>query len=149
MLVAINEGVAVLVTMDTSISDGENQETVHIATDGRFFKKNGHFYLQFKEENQEMATVNQIVKIDASHEVTVIRQGAVSMKQPFQLARKTTGVYRSQYGTMLMETMTNRVDIQLDEQIAIGTIQLAYQLHMQHQFAGDYLVTIKFRRISK
>lgn len=146
---AINEGVAVSVTMDTSISDGENQETVHIATVGKLFKKNASLYLQFKEESQEEGTVNQIVKIDTSKEVTVIRQGAVSMKQSFQLACKTEGVYQSQFGAMLMETKTTSIDIQINEQKAVGTIQFSYQLHMQHEFAGDYHVSIEFRRINE
>ena len=144
----MNEGIAVVVKMNTEISDGNRKETVHFTTDGRLFKKNNSVYLQFKEENKENGEVNQIVKVDDHRSVTVLRQGAVSMKQLFIVDEKTEGVYRSPFGTMLMDTNTNNIHIKINEQEARGEVQLNYQLHMQHEFAGNYHVTINFRRNS-
>lgn len=145
----INEGVAVSVIMNTQIKDGENEETVQIATDGKLYKKNNSLYLQFKEERQELGSVNQIIKIADNNEVAVTRQGAVSMKQRFLLGEKTAGIYRSPLGEMLMETKTTSVETDIIEQQMAGTINLTYQLHMQHQFAGNYHVSIIFRRITE
>ena len=142
----INEGISVLVTMNTDISDGNNKETVRFTTDGRLFKKNNNVYLQFKEDNKETGEVNQIVKMEDNDTVTVLRQGAVSMKQLFIVDEKTEGVYRSPFGTMLMNTSTKDIHIEINEQEAVGKVQLSYQLHMQHEFAGNYNVTINFRR---
>lgn len=146
---AINEGVTVSVIMNTQIKDGENEETVQIATDGKLFKKNNSLYLQFKEERQEQGSVNQVIKIEDNNEVAVTRQGAVSMKQRFRLGETTTGVYRSPLGEMLMETKTTSVASDINEQQMAGTINMSYQLHMQHQFAGNYDVSIIFRRINE
>lgn len=146
---AIDEGVTVSVIMNTQIKDGENEETVKIATNGKLFKKNTSLYLQFKEERQELGSVNQIIKIDDCNEVAVTRQGAVSMKQRFLLGEKTSGIYRSPLGEMLMETKTTSIAIKINEQQVEGSIKISYQLHMQHQFAGNYHVSIIFRRINE
>lgn len=142
-----NEAVLVAVTIDTYIIDGEHEQTTSLSTKGKLFRKNDSLYLQFKEEdNQEVGEVNQVIKIDENKAVTVLRQGAVSMKQLFLTGEKTEGVYRSQFGTMLMDTNTNDIKIHIDEQQIKGSVQLFYQLHMQYEFAGNYEVTIKFRR---
>ncbi|WNF37248.1 DUF1934 domain-containing protein [Bacillaceae bacterium IKA-2] len=148
---AINEGegVAVSIIMNTQIKDGENEETVQIATNGKLFKKNTSLYLQFKEERQETGSVNQIIKIDDCNKLAVTRQGAVSMKQQFLLGETTAGIYRSPLGEMLMETKTTSVEIEINEQQMAGTINMSYQLHMQHQYAGDYHVSITFRRMNE
>lgn len=132
--------------METKITDGENSQVIDLLTEGRLFRKANGLYLQFKEENEENGAVNQIIKIDDAGTVTVIRQGAVAMKQLFLQGEKSEGVYRSPFGTMLMNTNTNDVRISIDENKTIGTVQLSYQLHMQSEYAGNYDVTINFRR---
>jgi uncharacterized beta-barrel protein YwiB (DUF1934 family) len=143
---ANQEGTLVSVALKTQITDGAQKQVIDLSTTGRLFRKASGLYLQFKEENQEVGLVNQIVKIDESGTVTIIRQGAVSMKQLFIQGETTEGVYRSPFATMLMKTSTNRVDISINENEGLGSVQLSYQLHMQSEFAGNYEVTINFRR---
>lgn len=143
---ANQEGTLVSVVMKTQITDGDQRQVNDLATEGRLYRKASGFYLQFKEDIQDVGPVNQIVKIDENNAVTVIRQGAVSMKQLFLQGEKTEGVYRSTFATMLMETHTNRMNIEINEDEGIGSVQLSYQLHMQSEYAGDYDVTINFRR---
>ncbi|MCT8140061.1 DUF1934 domain-containing protein [Anaerobacillus sp. CMMVII] len=143
---ANQEGTLVSVAMKTQITDGDLRQVNDLATEGRLFRKASGLYLQFKEDNQDVGPVNQIVKIDENSAVTVIRQGAVSMKQLFLQGEMTEGVYRSSFGTMLMNTTTNKIRTNIDEETGVGSVQLIYQLHMQSQFAGDYEVTIDFRR---
>jgi uncharacterized beta-barrel protein YwiB (DUF1934 family) len=143
---ASTEGALVSVIMKTLISDGDQKQVIDLSTEGRLFRKANGLFLQFKEDNEEIGTTNQIIKIDETGTVTVIRQGAVSMKQLFLQGETTEGVYRSPFGTMLMNTMTNHIGTDINEKEAVGIVQLSYQLHMQSEFAGDYEVTINFRR---
>ncbi|OIJ11780.1 hypothetical protein BKP37_15180 [Anaerobacillus alkalilacustris] len=143
------EGNSVTIEMKTDITDGDQKHSSNFQAEGKLFRKNNSLYLQFKEDNKEIGAVNQVVKIDNQQSVTVLRQGAVSMKQQFLIREKTEGVYRSQFGPMLMDTYTKHIKLEIDEQQAIGTVQLSYQLHMQHEFAGDYEVTINFRRSNR
>ncbi len=139
-------GIAVSVTMKTRITVGDESQVNDLSTEGKLFCKENGFYLQFKEEIAEVGTVNQIIKIDAENAVTVLRQGAVSMKQLFLQGETTEGVYRSPFGAMLMNTKTKQIDVKIVDHQQSGTIQLSYQLHIQSEFAGDYEVTITFRR---
>lgn len=142
------EGIAIIVMMKTHIVDGNEEQTTSFSANGRLFKKNDMLYIQFQEENVEKGAVNQVIKIDDRRAVTVIRQGVVSMKQQFSEGEKSEGIYRSSLGNMFMETMTKKVDIKINENEQQGTIILYYDLHMQNQFAGNYEVTINFRRNS-
>lgn len=144
--VITKDGIAVAVSMKTEITGGEAEQVITTAGDGRIFRKDSGLFLQFKEQSEEVGSVNQVVKLDDSQSVTIIRQGEVSMKQLFLQGKKTEGVYRSPYGIMLMTTETKNIHIAIDEQEVKGTIQLSYQLYMQDEFAGNYGVTIQFRR---
>ncbi|QOY37278.1 DUF1934 domain-containing protein [Anaerobacillus isosaccharinicus] len=143
---ANQEGTLVSVAMKTQITDGDQKQVIDLSTEGRLFRKASGLYLQFLEENQDVGPVNQIIKIGENSTVTVIRQGAVSMKQLFIQGEKTEGVYRSKFATMLMTTQTRKCHVDIKEDEALGNVQLSYQLHMQSEFAGDYKVTINFRR---
>lgn len=143
---ANQEGTLVSVAMNTQITDGDQKQVINLSTEGRLFRKASGLYLQFKEDNQDVGPVNQIIKIGENSAVTVIRQGAVSMKQLFIQGENTEGVYRSTFATMLMTTHTRKCHIDIKEDEAIGSVQLSYQLHMQSEFAGDYEVKINFRR---
>lgn len=133
--------------MKTSIRDGDVNETVEFASSGIYYKKGALLYLQFEENLKEVGNVSQLVKIDMDkQEVTVLRKGDVAMRQLFIVNKKTEGTYRSQFGTMLMETSTERIYLQIDEANTRGTIELTYTLQMQEQFAGHYYATINFRR---
>lgn len=145
-LLEINKGTSVNVEFETVINDGEHKQRTHFSTLGRFYIKNKQMFLQFKEEQNESGDVNQIIKIDHPHHVTVLRKGAVSMMQKFMIGKETEGTYRSSLGTMLMNTYTSHIQVKLDEDKALGSIQLSYRLHMQQQYAGNYHVTINFRR---
>ncbi|RXJ02736.1 DUF1934 domain-containing protein [Anaerobacillus alkaliphilus] len=140
------DGIAVSVNMKTQITGGEEEQVITLSADGRIFKKDVGLYLQFKEETEEVGSVNQVVKLDDNQTITIIRQGAVSMKQLFQQGIKSEGVYRSPFGIMLMNTETKYININIDEQKVEGTIRISYQLHMQDEFAGNYDITIQFRR---
>lgn len=141
-----HEGLAIHVDVKTEIKDQDDLQVIHISSTGRLYKKNDSLFVQFKEESKEQGVINQVIKVDTNNAVTVLRQGAVSMKQTFVVNEMTEGVYRSQFGTMLMETMTKECRVELCEKDYYGTITLNYQLHMQKQFAGNYTVTINFRR---
>lgn len=140
------DGIAVSVDMKTQITGGEQEQVIAITAEGRIFQKDLGVYIQFKEQSEEVGAVNQVVKIEDEQSITIIRQGAVSMKQLFLQGKKTEGVYRSPFGPMLMNTETNYIKVNIDEQKVEGTIQLSYQLHMQDEFAGNYDITIQFRR---
>lgn len=141
-----NEVVSVSVQLRTKITGGENEQVIESIADGRLYYKEQGLYLQFKEEMEEVGIVNQIVKVEGNDTLTIIRQGAVSMKQLFQQGKKTEGVYRSQFGPMMMNTNTTHMQFDVDQKANVGKIHFSYQLHMQDEFAGNYDVTITYRR---
>ncbi|WP_096185916.1 DUF1934 domain-containing protein [Evansella halocellulosilytica] len=143
-------GRPVTITMNTTIRDGNAQDTNEIHTEGRFIQKGSSTYLKFTEptEDEEIDVTTQTVKIQAN-EMRVMRSGGVSMNQRFIPGVTTEGIYHSPLGAMTMRTTTDHVSFQWNEEERQGAIRLTYSLEMQGEPTGTYDLRVKIKEAAE
>jgi uncharacterized beta-barrel protein YwiB (DUF1934 family) len=122
---------------------GKEIEVSEFATEGNLYKKENFDYLQFKEVINDIGDVNTIIKISKA-EVNILRKGSISMNQKFLLNETTTGIYRTPYGPIDMETSTSQIQYAYDVTRNKGTFILKYKMAIQKQQVGNHQIRIDF-----
>ncbi|WP_299093388.1 DUF1934 family protein [uncultured Metabacillus sp.] len=87
----------------------KEKDTIEIRTKGEFVLKGKTAYLRYDEEH-ELGFVKTTVKI-AQGEVTVMRSGAVTMKQRFIQGKPTLTDYTTPFGKLQLETKTKSLEV--------------------------------------
>jgi uncharacterized beta-barrel protein YwiB (DUF1934 family) len=110
----------------------KQQETIKQEAVGTFYPKEGGWYLVYKEQETEVSTT-----IKAYHDkVTIIRTGAVRMRQEYVKNMSTEGKYEAPYGFFWMKTDTKRIEWKEN------FLLLRYRLQMNEDDLGLYEVKI-------
>lgn len=93
------------------------------------------WFITYKEQLEDQLEVNAVLKV-GKQELTLLRQGAVQMKQSFQKGSSSVSRYVSPYSAYLMEVHTHHLRIKeendLPQEISVG-----YQLWLNEQYTGD------------
>jgi uncharacterized beta-barrel protein YwiB (DUF1934 family) len=92
-------GKPIKVKIVTEMRNGPQKETMTQEAEGMRYLKGETTYFRYEEKLTEEATVDTTVKV-AKEDVTVIRKGAVTMKQLFRKNEETSSIYRSVHGPM-------------------------------------------------
>lgn len=132
----------VKISVKTTIRNGQDQETYELITFGEYIRKSSSSYLRYEEVTEE-GSIQTTVKI-AEREGSILRNGAVKMRLPFQKNKYLSGSYETPYGTLEMGTKTSRISHEFNESIRKGEIDLLYDLKMQGTHAGTYHLLISF-----
>ncbi|WPZ18331.1 DUF1934 domain-containing protein [Geobacillus subterraneus] len=138
-------GIPVRLRQVAVIRDGAHQETVVLEVDGMYYIKGEAMYLQFAEEN-ELGRVNNIVKITPD-EVTVLRSGAVEMRQTFRCRQEMPGHYGTAFGRWRLATKTDAIEFRYDERRKQGQLFLSYELMLEHERSGRHTLTLTFKGV--
>ncbi|WP_066176049.1 DUF1934 domain-containing protein [Bacillus marinisedimentorum] len=140
-----SNAVPVTVRLVTEITEQQRKdEKITMESDGYLHEKAGGIYLTYEETMEGTGSVKTIVKMK-NEEVTILRSGAVSMRQQFRQGEETAGHYNSPYGPMEMMTKTHHIESNWHEQPAEGKLKLYYQLSMQGERIGIHRLTITFQ----
>lgn len=123
--------------------DGDWEETTH-SYEGRCVQKAAAWYLTYKEQVEGAGEVSTTLKL-TDRVITLVRQGGVSTRQQFEKGASTHASYQSPYGPFAMETHTNRLRIRYAEERP-ARVEIAYQLWMNGQYAGEHELTIVIGR---
>jgi len=135
---------AVSIQLNTTISNGEAEETYELLTFGTLQNKGGTWYLRYDEVHSDMENVHTILKW-APEEVFIMRSGKVKMRQRFIKDLMTVGTYESPYGTMQMLTTTKNLNHAFNEETREGRMILAYDLNMNGNDVGRYKMEINYK----
>ena len=100
------EQMPVKITVNTTIQDGTEKETYELITFGHYVKKTKSVFLRY-EEIMEEGTINTIVKISGQRG-SILRNGAVKMRLPFQKNKTLPEAYETPYGVMEMNTLLRK-----------------------------------------
>ncbi|OQP06689.1 hypothetical protein B1690_07345 [Geobacillus sp. 46C-IIa] len=138
-------GIPVRLRQVAVIRDGAHQETVVLEVDGMYYIKGETMYVQFAEEN-ELGRVTNIVKI-APDEVTVLRSGAVEMRQTFRCRQEMPGHYKTVFGRWALATKTDAIEFRYDERRKQGQLFLSYELMLEHEWSGRHTLTLTFKGV--
>jgi uncharacterized beta-barrel protein YwiB (DUF1934 family) len=127
----------------TVIKDGKRKEESVTKAKGTLYEKADTTFIMYEDE-LEVGKVSNTVKI-INNEITIIRRGAVSMRQQFLQGKETEGVYQSPLGTMGMVTKTKRTKFHWNPITHFGKVDLSYELILQDQKVGTHTVTLKLK----
>ncbi len=141
------EQTPVRVTVKTAIYSGSDRDTFEWTTFGRYYKKANSSYLQYDEVTEE-GDVHTTVKM-TGNEVLILRSGAIKMRLPFLLNKKTPGNYKTAYGLIETSALTKRLSLDFSEDKQEGQVDLLYEMSIQGASAGTYHLTINYREESK
>lgn len=115
--------------------DIRKAEETTVKTTGLVTVKNHTLYLRYEEQMEEIGTVHHTLKIKPE-EVTVLRQGPLSMRMPLALNQEAEGSYQTPFGRMEMMTHAKKLDYKWNEEKETGVIHLVYELTMQGDYVG-------------
>jgi uncharacterized beta-barrel protein YwiB (DUF1934 family) len=101
------------------------KEEISFVTEGELYDKNVAYYLRYKEELIEGEETTTTLKIKEKR-LTLIRDGAVRMKQEFRAGESSSFAYQIPYGQWDFELIVDKVDIKTNNQV--GNIKLEYTL---------------------
>lgn len=106
-------------------SDGDNTNLETLA-EGNLYFRNGKYYLIYNEpEVTQMKDCTTTIKTDLKT-VNVKRGGSINTNLDFELNKSRNCIYKFEFGTIVMETKTTVIDVDLSEQG--GKIKLEYEL---------------------
>ncbi|RBW68674.1 DUF1934 domain-containing protein [Bacillus taeanensis] len=127
----------------TVIKDGKRKEKSVIEAKGTLYEKADATFIMYEDE-LEVGKVSNTVKI-VNNDITIIRRGAVSMRQHFVQGKLTEGVYQSPLGTMGMMTKTKQINFHWNPKTHFGKVDLSYELTLQDHNVGTHTVTLKMK----
>ncbi len=137
----INAKTPIYVEMTTNISQEGQKDQINLEAAGELYRKNDFIYVTFTETLKDIGEVNTLLKV-GDEQITVIRKGAVSMRQPFFLGEVTSGSYETPFGKLATEANTDQVSIHWSDDGNKGDISFGYDLTLQGSAAGRYDVKI-------
>lgn len=126
---------AIKLLLNTTINKNAEKEQFSLRGEGVQYEKNGYTYVLFQEYQSDGDKVNTTVKI-GKNEVTLIRNGPVSMRQNYQLGEETSGRYATSFGTWDTKAYTR----QLSYLHKKGSYELflEYDFTLQDELLGIY-----------
>lgn len=141
----MSEEIPVVIDLTSkAVGEDGNAETTTNRVDGILIQKENTLYIRYAEEIEDTGRIRNVVKI-AENDVTIIRNGAVSMHQRFQEGETTKGDYGTYFGTLHMETATKRLSSEWKRQEGYGELDLTYQLMLQGRDVGEVTLALKIQ----
>jgi len=133
-------GIPVSIEFQTVIKDNRGRETVKFDTNGLYYKKDEFTYLLFEEKHEDRK-VKATMKIGQG-EVTIIRNGGVTMRHVYRINETTEGSYGNELGMWVTKAHTKKMQFLITEGPLKGILQLGYKLYVGDESAGSYTITV-------
>ena len=93
----------------------EEEDTIEMVHIGNYYELNGTHYILFEEQMEGMtAPVKNRIKING-HRMEVQKRGPVTTSMIFEEQKRQSSVYTIPYGSFLMETLTTKVEVHMEE----------------------------------
>lgn len=132
----------------TKIEHDDHTESYEFTTRGELFHKGNQDYLRFKEALSETDTVQTTMKWNG-HELMLIRQGVILMRQAFVAGETTVGRYVTPEASWETTATTDKVLVQWPSGKRRGRIELSYQFALQGQDTGKHQVRLTLEEDTK
>lgn len=122
--------------------DGETND-VELFTEGEFYKENSNYILRYEEsEMTGLEGTTTTVEI-AKDKVSLIRTGNVNNQMLFIKGKKTTSYYNTEYGSLYIGVMAEKLDVSVDDDG--GELNINYILDINEEYLGEntFCISIK------
>lgn len=118
------EGNAIFKIKNNQIFDDHN-DCVDISTEGRFYFKNGTYFLFYKEYN-DIGEVSIMIRVKGDT-VVIKRSGACEARMEYRAGFKDEVIYTVPFGDIVLDLDTKKVVNELDEENG-GYFAVKYKL---------------------
>ena len=119
-------------------------EEIKISSKGVYSLINGRHFVKYDEETEDGQKNKVLLKFeDDFFEMT--KSGEVSSTLHFEEGLKTEGLYKTPYGAFLIETDTQKLDIDIKENGIC--IQITYELAIDGEYVADCNIDIEIEFI--
>lgn len=122
------------------MADGEEQEPIELVHVGEYYERNGTHYILYDEVLEGIPQpVRNVVKIkDRCLEIQ--KKGPVSVNMLFEEGRSQSSTYSIPYGSFLMQTRTDSVTVQNEEEKM--EVSAVYVLEINGEHIADCNIRI-------
>ncbi|MBD5805621.1 DUF1934 domain-containing protein [Lactobacillus sp. 0.1XD8-4] len=132
----------VKVKLSTTITQEGQQEHFDFVEDGTFVEINGKYYLRYLEHQNGQETPVQVKFEDEL--VRLRRRGSVETNLFLDPHQATIMRYRTQYGILNLDVVTESLEKKVDVQKPAGQVSVKYQLKQAGQIIGSYQLELQF-----
>ncbi len=141
----------VLISFKGSQQDEDNKENFEFLTEGKFYKKGGHYYITYQEsELTGMKGTTTTLKVDKdSGIVTMMRFGENNTHLIFEQGKTHICCYETGYGGLSIGVCAEYVDIDIDE--TGGQLACKYTIDVNNSMlsVNDFNITVTERNVHK
>lgn len=127
-------------------SHSASLEESKLAVTGDLFYKNEYYYLIYRENLENVGQVTNTLKF-REKEATILRQGAISMRQHLIPGKTISGTYQHPHGQMEIKTKATDIRFQIDEEKGSGTLLLQYKMDIQGKPVGRYKLLFDIKEV--
>lgn len=122
--------------------DNDN-DSVEFITNGLYYRKNGKHYVLYDEivEGYNEPAKNTIIFNDDKFEM--IKKGIINTHMTFEEKKKNSTYYELPFGSIMIETNTNQVDVTETEKEI--NVMIKYGLDVNYAFVSDCEITVKIK----
>lgn len=141
----IKQEEAVKIKLKTiTMIDGQKEE-FSFAEAGRLVTSNEHQHYLTYVEHQAGQSIPVRIRLDEG-QLMVTRDGARRTRLHFDPQQSTQTRYKTEYGVINLEVLTDRLLSLIDLDQASGTLQVDYRLKNGAMVLGKYHLDLNFRR---
>lgn len=120
--------------------DGMEGEEIQLTTNGRLYRKNGRYYIMYKEsELTGMEGSTTTLKIE-NERVTMMRSGSYPSHMVFEKGKKHIGVFNTETGAMTVGISARDIQSQICDDG--GSLTIDYAIEVDYILSGENLFRI-------
>jgi len=126
--------------------DDQEPEKIELITDGKFYRKNGIYYIVYKES--ELTGMNGIIttlKISPDH-VTLLRNGGYAAQMIFECGAKHVCLYHVDGNSLTMSVNTSRIEHTLTDEG--GELIIEYSIEINNILAGENVFCASVKEVA-
>ncbi len=116
-------------------------EAIELKTAGRLYRKNGSYYIMYKEsELTGMEGITTTLKIE-DQRVTLMRNGIYPTQMIYEKGQRHFGFYRTEFGALMVAVSARDVRHSITD--CGGDLLIDYAIEVDHVLTGENLFKIR------
>lgn len=120
--------------------DDADGEEIELTTAGRFYRKNGSYYIMYKEsELTGMEGITTTLKVEGKR-ITLMRNGLYPTQMIFEKGQRHFGIYNTEFGSMTVAVSARDVRHSMTD--AGGELFIDYAIEIDNVLTGENLFKI-------
>lgn len=116
----------------------DDNDSLEIMTNGKYFKRNGKHYVLYEEVVEDQRVSNMIKIYDGAVEIT--KKGLASVQMLFEMGKKNTSIYSTPFGQIEIGIYAEQIRVsETDRKLELN---MQYDLEMNSEHVSDSQVSV-------